>query len=385
MPAGPAAALRAANRFAITANPIDVTGQVVARPSVLVDALEAAMLSGEYGSVVVFLGSGANSPRMWGELSRRVSALFGGPDVAPLMLCGIVDDDKRAWLEARGCLVFREPEHAIDAVVALTRAAALAAKPSCAIEASALALPAVALPATPAILLEHEAMHLLDSAGVPVAPHGLAYEADEAVRIAQRLGYPVVLKVCSREILHKSDVGGVMLGLSDEAAVRRAFDQVRNALAKAGAGGRSLPFEGVLVARMVRGWGELMVGISRDPVFGLVASAGIGGTAVEIVGRVAFGLVPLSPARARGMLEQSRAAALLGGHRGNPVVPLDGVADVLVRVSALAAALGARLDTLEINPFIVCTDGVVAADALITLHDVHRHDIDSATVAQIAR
>jgi hypothetical protein len=133
------------------------------------------------------------------------------------------------------------------------------------------------------------------------------------------------------------------------------------------ASGSPVPFEGALVARMVRGWGEIMVGVRRDPVFGLVALAGIGGTAVEIFRQMAFGLAPLSRERARAMLLQSRAAALCMGHRGHPAIDLDAVADVLVNVSRVAAAIGERLDTLEINPFIVGPDGLVAADAVITL------------------
>jgi len=109
------------------------------------------------------------------------------------------------------------------------------------------------------------------------------------------------------------------------------------------------------------------VGVRRDPVFGLVALAGIGGTAVEIFRQMAFGLAPLSRQRARSMLLQSRAAALCMGHRGHPAIDLDAVADVLVNVSRVAAAIGERLDTLEINPFIVGADGLVAADAVITL------------------
>jgi acyl-CoA synthetase (NDP forming) len=367
LPPAPAAKLRAVNRFTITTNPIDVTGQVVSQPRLLMDALEAAVRCGEYGSAVAFLGSGANSPRLWSELSRGLDELSREKDTIPIVLCGLADGEKRAWLEARGCLVFRDPADAIDAIATLTRAAALAATPASAPEASAPSLPPIALPTTTSVLLEHEAMRLLEGAGVPVVAHGLAPNAEEAARIAERLGYPVVLKLCSREILHKTDVGGIALGLANEAAVREAFDQLRGAATARGPQGRALTFEGVLVARVVRGWGEVMVGVRRDPVFGLVAMVGIGGTGVEIIRRTAFGLAPLSLARSHAMLEQSRVAALFRGHRGNRALPLDDMAQVLVRVTSLAVALGPRLDTLEINPFIVHADGVVAVDAVITL------------------
>lgn len=366
MPAAAAKALRMSIPFASTANPIDVTGQVVAQPAVLLDAMAGVATCGEYGSVVAFLAGGANAPRLWEELQRTIGALHEDKRAAPLLLSGVVDDDKRAWLEAHGCLVFREPAHAIEAVAALARAAAWEAAAS--VPVAEAAAPVAALlcdvPDDASALSEFDAMRLLADAGVPVAAHGLARDADEAVALAQRIGYPVAVKLCSAQVLHKSDVGGVALNLTDAAAVRKAFAAMQAALARADA---SLPFEGVLVARMVRGWGELMVGVRRDPVFGLVVLAGIGGTAVEIFRQMAFGLAPLSPERARAMLERSRAAVLFAGHRGNPVLPLAQAADLLVRVSKVAAALGPRLDTLEINPFIIGADGAVAADAVITL------------------
>lgn len=370
MPAAAAQALRKSIPFASTANPIDVTGQVVAQPAALLDAMAGVATCGEYGSVVAFLAGGANAPRVWEGLQRTIAALHEGKRAAPLLLSGVVDDEKRAWLETHGCLVFREPAHAIEAVATLARAAALeakaakAARPPAAEPVAPMALPLRAVPGDASALSEFDAMRLLAHAGVPVAEHGLARDADEAVALAQRVGYPVVVKLCSAHVLHKSDVGGVALNLTDDSAVRKAFAQMQAALARADA---SLPFEGVLVARMVRGWGELMVGVRRDPVFGLVVLAGIGGTAVEIFRQMAFGLAPLSPERALAMLEQSRAAVLFAGHRGNPVLPLAQAADLLVRVSQVAAALGSRLDTLEINPFIIGADGPVAADAVITL------------------
>ncbi|WP_455281555.1 acetate--CoA ligase family protein [Cupriavidus necator] len=372
MPEAEAEALRTAIPFASTANPIDVTGQVVAQPRVFMDAIAGVARSGAYGCVAAFLAGGANAPRLWPELQQTVATLSEEPKAAPLLLAGIVDDDKRAWLEARGCLVFREPAHAVEAAATLARAAAMEG-------ASGAGTPQMRTPVMHADLLrdlppgatalsEYEAMRLLAEAQVPVAPHGLAQDASEAVRIAERLGYPVAVKLCSREILHKSDVGGVALNLADAQAVRDAFARMEGAVACARTeNGAPVPFDGVLVARMVRGWGEVMVGVRRDPVFGLVALVGIGGTAVEIFRQTACGLAPLSRERARAMLRESRVAALCEGHRGNPAVDLDAAAQVLASVSQLAANLGPRLDTLEINPFIVTAQGLVAADAVVTL------------------
>jgi acyl-CoA synthetase (NDP forming) len=368
MPEAAATALRTAIPFASTANPIDVTGQVVAQPQVLLDALAAAAQSPDYGSVVAFLAGGVGAPRIWPGLQDTVEALCRSGTAAPLLFSGLVDDDKRRWLEARGALVFREPAQAVQAVAVLARAAAQAAAaqaPISASGASAAVLPAPDVPPGTTALSEFEAMQWLAACGVPTAPHGLARDAGEAARIAGSIGYPVAIKLCSPDILHKSDVGGVVLSVADAQAARAAFAQVQAAAASHGTPAR---FDGALVARMVRGWGELMVGVRRDPVFGLVALAGIGGTAVEIFRQPAFGLAPLSHARARTMLRASRAEALLSGHRGHPAIDADAVAEVLVRVSQAAAALGPRLDTIEINPLIVTAQGVVAADAVVTLH-----------------
>jgi len=372
MPEAAAQTLRTAIPFASTANPIDVTGQVVAQPQVFVDALANVARCGQYGAVAAFLAGGANAPRVWSVLQEAVTALHADTDAAPLMISGVMDDDKRVWLESRGCLVFREPAHTMEAVAVLAKAAAQQAQSSAGGVAPevppGVTVRALPVPDGASALSEAEAMAVLADAGVPVAAHDVARDVDEAVRIAEGIGYPVAVKLCSRHVLHKSDIGGVALGLADAAAVRAAFSRVRDAASQVrDAEGRPVPFEGVIVARMVRGWGEVMVGVRRDPVFGLVALAGIGGTAVEIFRQMAFGLAPLTRQRARAMLEQSRAAALCTGHRGHPALDLDAVADVLVNVSRAAAAMGERLDTLEINPFIVGADGLVAADAVITL------------------
>ncbi|MBB3007426.1 acetate--CoA ligase family protein [Cupriavidus alkaliphilus] len=378
----PAAALRSAIPFASTANPIDVTGQVVAQPEVLLGAIAAAAQSPDYGSVVAFLAGGVGSPRIWPGLQDTVDALYRSGTAAPLLFSGLADDDKRRWLEARGALVFREPAHAVQAVAVLARAAAQAAAAQAPVSVSAAAdsLPVPNVPPGTTALSEFEAMQWLAACGIPTAPHGLARDADEAVRIAETIGYPVAIKLCSPDILHKSDIGGVVLNVADARAARAAFAQVQAAAASHGTSAR---FDGALVAGMVRGWGELMVGVRRDPVFGLVALAGIGGTAVEIFRQTAFGLAPLSHGRARTMLRASRAEALLSGHRGHPAIDAEAVAEVLVRVSQAAAALGPRLDTLEINPLIVTARGVVAADAVVTLHaadpDSHKNGPNQET------
>ncbi|WP_322013259.1 acetate--CoA ligase family protein [Paraburkholderia sp. J12] len=357
--------------FASTANPIDVTGQVVAQPDVLADALAGAAQCGAYGSVVAFVAGGGNVPAAWEAIQRAVERVAASPDPVPLLFSGLVDETKRHWLEAHGALVFREPVHAMECIATLLRAEETANVRHAEAGAGALPVaPAVSVPLPASVpdgvasLDEAEAMGLLADAGIAVAPLRVAAMAEEAVQAAAQLGYPVALKLRSRHVLHKSDIGGVHLRLSDADAVRQAFGAIADAARRA-----MLPggLEGVVVAKMLDGWGEVIVGLRRDPVFGPVMMTGLGGTGVELGRTMAFGVTPLSHERARTMLEESGVARLLNGHRGKPVLSLDAAASTLVAVSRLGTGLGDALDTLEINPFIVTAEGLVAADAVITL------------------
>lgn len=130
LPEEPARRLRAAVPFASTVNPIDVTGQVFSQPQVFVDAMQGAATCGEYGYVAVFLAGTANAPGVWPVLQQSIAAIQSDPDAAPLVFCGIVGAEQKAWLESQGCLIFREPADAVDAVAALARQAGSAPAPT---------------------------------------------------------------------------------------------------------------------------------------------------------------------------------------------------------------------------------------------------------------
>jgi len=181
----------------------------------------------------------------------------------------------------------------------------------------------------------------------------------EAATAAAALGFPVALKAVSPTIVHKSDAGAVRLGL-------RSADEVAGA---AGEMADRLVVEGFLVQPMIDGEAEVIVGARRDPHFGPVVLAGLGGIAVEILKDVALAPAPVTVERARALLDALRAAPLLHGARGRPPLDVAAVADVVVRVSWLAADLGPRLVDLEINPLIVraAGAGAIAVDARGTL------------------
>jgi acetyltransferase len=192
----------------------------------------------------------------------------------------------------------------------------------------------------------------------------VARNADEAVEAARGMKFPVVLKLLSSTITHKSDVGGVQLGLRDEEDVRRAFDRIQSNLAERG---QAAAFEGVTVQPMLHGRGyELIVGSSLDPLFGPTVLFGAGGVLVEILKDNALALPPLTRTLARRLIERTRIHDALKGTRGLPAAPLDDLELLLVRFSRLVADV-ADVAEIEINPLIVQGQSIVAVDARATL------------------
>jgi acyl-CoA synthetase (NDP forming) len=205
------------------------------------------------------------------------------------------------------------------------------------------------------------ARRLLAEAGVPVVPGGLARSADEAVEIAFRVGLPVALKICSAQITHKSDIGGVVLGLGSEAEVRAGYEKVR-------AAGQAVPeatVDGVLVTPMRTGGTELLAGVTVDPAFGPVLAVGLGGIWVEVLNDTSLRLLPVDAAEVRRMLGELRGLPLLQGARGTAPASLDAVAGAIAALGEAALALDGTLRALEVNPLWVNGDQVEALDVLV--------------------
>ena len=213
---------------------------------------------------------------------------------------------------------------------------------------------------------EHDALGVLARCGVPVVPMTLARSEDEAVAAALAIDGPAVLKIASPDIGHKSDIGGVALRLDGESAVRAAYRRVCDSAAAAAP---KACLEGVLVAPMRPGGLELFVGVSRDPQWGLVLAAGLGGVWVEVLQDVSLRLLPVDRAEARRMLEALRGAKLLQGSRGMPPADLDAVAEAIARIGDAAMAFGPALAAMDVNPLWVHGDRVEALDALCVWHD----------------
>ena len=211
-----------------------------------------------------------------------------------------------------------------------------------------------------------EAMALLSEFGVPVVASIAAKDAAAAAVAADRVGYPVVLKIDSPDIAHKTDVGGVRVGLGDAAAVRAAFGAMLDEVRRRAPAAR---LDGALVQRMIPGGREMILGVKTDPLFGPAVLCGLRGVFVEQLRDVALRLPPIGPADAAAMIAELRGAAILSGARGRAPADTRALADAIVRVAALADAHRDSLRALDINPLLVLDEGrgVVAVDWLIEL------------------
>jgi len=194
--------------------------------------------------------------------------------------------------------------------------------------------------------LSTEDVHsVLSAFGIPQAARGLAHSADEAVEIARSLGFPVAVKLASPRVLHKSDVGAVRLNLQDEAAVRHAFDAIKQE-----------GMEGILIQTMIRRGVEVMIGVTEDPSFGPLIAFGLGGIHVEILADVCFRVTPLTEQDAAEMVRGIRGYRLLEGYRGHPPADVDAIKEILLRVSRMVEDIP-EIRELDLNPIFALPPG----------------------------
>ncbi len=215
-------------------------------------------------------------------------------------------------------------------------------------------------------LSEFESMRMLSKYDIPLPKGGLAENEDEAAALADEVGYPVVLKVASADIGHKSDMGGVKLHLADAAAVRSAYGEIMH---NARTNAPKARVDGVFVQRMLQPGLEIILGVSKDPQFGPCVLCGLGGVFVEVFKDTSLLPAPVSEAEARAMVEQLKSLPLLTGYRGGRPLDIDALAGLIARVSEFAAAHRDELEELDLNPVFVYErgKGVCAADALVVL------------------
>ena len=212
-------------------------------------------------------------------------------------------------------------------------------------------------------LTEVEAKELLATAGINVAPTKLATSKQEAASIAKTLGFPVVLKIVSPDVLHKSDAGGVKLNLNSEAEVGNAYDAIMTSIKAKLPSAKIL---GIAVQKMARPGTEVIIGMSKDPQFGPVLMFGLGGIFVEIMKDVSFRIVPLTKRDADEMIHEIKGFPVLTGYRGQEVASLAHLQDILMKVSEFAEK-NPEVKEIDLNPVLAYKDGAIAVDARVIL------------------
>lgn len=357
MPEATQARLKARLPFASPLNPVDVTAQVINDPKLVGEFAEAMFAEGGYSSMLSFFTQlGASSKLGPAIRDELIPVVQRNPD--RLFVMSIIADAARiADWERRGIPVMPDPTRATVAIAAMGRFgdAFAAAAPSAPPVVASVDLPAE----TPD---EHAAKALLARIGIAPVPERLCASAEAALEFAAGAGFPVVLKLASPDILHKSEIGGVLLDLRDADAVRAGYATLLARAAERAPGAR---LSGILAAKQVAGV-ECIIGIHRDPVFGPVAMVGLGGIFTEVFGDVAHRLCPFGASEAEALIRSLRGFPLLDGARGRPRADVAALAAALANLSAFAAT-HPRVRSVDVNPIIVTPSGAFAADAVIEL------------------
>ena len=344
--------------FCAPRNPVDATAQVSNDPTLINTFTEAMIRDGGYSTVLGFFSMTASSKR-WPVIREQLNIVKDKYPDRLYVLSVIAPPERTAELETDGWVVHEDPTRAVVAIDAMGRFGAAFAKGA---GAPAPSVPAVTLPAvTPT---EAEAKRLLAGAGIQSAPESECTTADAAVAAAEKFGYPVVMKILSPDILHKSEIGGVLLDVSNADEVRAGFALL---LERAKAAAPTARIEGVLVAKQLKGGVECIMGIARDPVFGPIAMFGLGGIFVEILKDVVFHRCPFGPDVAEEMIRSIKGAPLLLGARGRKKADVKALAETLSRLSAFAVAAGPSLQSVDLNPVFAMPEGegAFAVDAVV--------------------
>lgn len=356
--------------FSTVNNPMDTTGYISVDPTILTKANQCFIDDPNYDFVVINSSLPATQAMAdmgrptQDELLRQLTS-----SAKPVVPMGFLPTEVTAF--GRDFAAQHGFPHASDSfdrgIPAVARSAWWGRRVKELAEETGLpAAPSLAKPPGAETWTEVQTGEFLRSHGVPYVPTTIATSKAQAVDAAQSVGYPVVLKIASEDIAHKTDVGGVRLMLQDAAAVAEAHDFITESVARLAPEAR---IQGIAVSPMRPAGTELLVGIVRDAQWGLVLAVGIGGVMVEILKDSALRLLPVGPAEIRRMLESLQGIDLLTGFRGSEATDLDLLAGEIFKISQVAVGLGEELEELEINPLRVAGNQIEALDALVRWKD----------------
>jgi acyl-CoA synthetase (NDP forming) len=345
--------------FATTTNPIDLTAALLSNSRLFGDILP--VIAEDPAADAFLIGVPVAGPGYDVEAFARDTAAFGKQTGKPLVVAATqksVADE----FAAKGTTVFPTEVEAVSALhqflahhelMARTRArSGMHGKPSA----------SVAISGATTMLNEADSLALLAERGIPVVPHRLCRSRAEAVAAFEAIGGPVVVKGCSADIAHKSELGLVKLGVKTRDEAGDVYTQMEEIIRKHGA-----RFDGVIVAAMAGGRREIMIGAHRDPVFGPVVAVGDGGKYVEIFRDTTLLLPPFGLADVKDALGRLRIAPLFAGVRGEPPMDVDALSDTIVKIGALMADPAANVMSLDLNPVMLdsADKGCVVVDAVV--------------------
>ncbi len=360
MPADAQRRLKELLPFAAVRNPVDITAQAFNDMSLVTKNVETMLAEGGYDFIVNFFTSVPRSKVINARLRPAMQEAARRFPGRLQIMCMISTPEMTKEYESDGYLVFEDPHRAVKALAALCRFGDAFARGA---RAEPPALPAGALPAPAGTVDEREAKRILAAAGIPVVEDRLARTADEARASAAAIGGPVVLKISSPDIPHKTEVGGVAIDIATPDAAAAEFTAMH---ARVMARQPDARIEGVLVSPMVTDGVECIMGVVVDPAFGPVVLFGLGGIFVEVLRDVTMRVAPFGIDDAEAMIREVKGFAMLDGARGKPKADIAALADALARLSVFAAANAGRIASLDVNPILARPEGkgVVAVDAL---------------------
>lgn len=350
--------------FGSAANPVDTTAQAVNDMNLVRDALRIMLERGGHDAVVSFFMNWPDNPSIGPALKQAIAEGIAGFDDRTVAIAINAGDAVKRDFDAAGMLVFDDPSFAVDALAASARIGECLRAPVPHLQRIDAASSGTSLIG----LDEAETADLMRNAGIPMSKLEIARDADAAVAAAEKMGYPVAIKILSPDILHKSDVGGIALNLKDADSVRGAARQVLDTVAQHDP---KAEIRGVLVAPMAGDGTDLILGGRVDPVFGPVVVCGLGGVFVELFNDVAIEIAPVDEDRALAMLRRLKAWPILDGARGRTKGDVNAAATAIAAFSRFIASHAGHLSQAEINPLRVLPEGqgVVGLDSLILAGD----------------
>ncbi len=345
--------------FAGVNNPVDFTGQVLNERKLLEDSMRFVIDEADYDSQILYLASLPIS-----EFTRDISleiftALRKRYPEELMFLSMIGPQESRKPYEEIGYPCFEDHSLAVRAMAALRYFAKVFKQGKQKVIASTRGNKLARLDRN---ISEFEAKSILSTAGIPTNREFLTESCGEAIEAQKTIDGPVVLKVASPNIPHKTEIGGVLLNLTTKEEVEEGYKKL---ITSVQSNAPEAKIDGIIVAEMISGGIETVLGVTNDPVFGPTVMFGLGGVFVEVLKDVAFRVAPFGTEEARRMIDEIRGRAVLDGARGAPPADIEALANAISALSIFAAENSDNIQTIDINPFIALPKGALAVDALI--------------------